>query len=346
MKKLLLCLVLFCTLSFPASATTIEAPEPPKKVESMLSGEPENFSDGLQYVIGVALEKLAPNLAECVRICLSLLATILILSLLKTYQGKSKALVDLGGVIAVGCLLLENTHSLVRLGTETVTELSEYGKLLIPVMTTALAAQGGSASAAALYAATAFFNSLLTGVITHILVPGIYIYLALSVMNAAIGDALMKKLRDFIKWILSWGLKVILYAFTGYVTITGVVSGTTDQMALKAAKAAFGGMIPVVGGILSDASETILVSVAVMKNSVGIYGMLVLIAILIGPLLKIGAQYLTLKLTTAVCGIFSDKTMTELVDDFSTAMGFLLAMTGTTCVLLLISVVCFLRGMG
>jgi stage III sporulation protein AE len=101
-----------------------------------------------------------------------------------------------------------------------------------------------------------------------------------------------------------------------------------------------------VGSIISDASETILVGAAVVKNSIGIYGMLVLVAIVIGPFLKIGLHYLLLKLTAAVCGIFCEKTVTGLMEDFSAAMGLVLAMTGTVCLLLMISMTCFLKGMG
>ena len=189
-------------------------------------------------------------------------------------------------------------------------------------------------------------GAVLSCCVTDVLVPGIYIFLTVAVVNAAVGDALMKKMKDFVKWLLGWGLKMVLYAFTGYVSITGVVSGTADQTALKAAKVTFGSMIPVVGSIISDASETILVGAAVVKNSVGIYGMLVLVAIVIGPFLKIGLHYLLLKLTAAVCGIFCEKTVTGLMEDFSAAMGLVLAMTGTVCLLLLISMTCFLKGMG
>ena len=41
-----------------------------------------------------------------------------------------------------------------------------------------------------------------------------------------------------------------------------------------------------------------------------------------------------------------DRELTELIGDFSTAMGLLLAMTGSECLLLLISTVCFLKGVG
>ena len=62
--------------------------------------------------------------------------------------------------------------------------------------------------------------------------------------------------------------------------------------------------------------------------------------------MKIGVQYLILKLTAALCALFGAKRLTELIFDFSTAMGLLLAMTGSECLLLLISTVCFLKGVG
>ena len=143
---------------------------------------------------------------------------------------------------------------------------------------------------------------------------------------------------------MTWTLKTILYIFTGYITITGVISGTTDAAALKAAKLTISSVVPVVGGILSDASETILVSAATVKNAVGIYGFFAILAIWIGPFLKIGCHYLMLKGLGAICGIFSGKNTAGLVDSFSVAMGHVLAMTGSVCLMLLVSTICFMKG--
>ena len=346
MKKVLVGFMFLIVLAIPVSASEMTAPPPPNSAQEYLPEVTGDFSEDLWYVIQLAIRSLSPDLGDSIRVCATLLGTALILLLIKAYDGKGKAMADLAGVVAIACLLMDDANILIRLGDQTVTELSEYGKLLVPVMTAALAAQGGTGSAAALYTATAFFDAVLSCCVTDILIPGIYIFLTVAIVNAAVGDALMKKMKDFVKWLLSWGLKLILYAFTGYVSITGVVSGTADQTALKAAKVTLGGMIPVVGSIISDASETILVGAAAVKNSVGVYGMLTLIAVVIGPFLKIGLQYLLLKLTAAVCGIFCDKSITGLMEDFSAAMGLVLAMTGTVCLLLLISMICFLRGMG
>ena len=73
--------------------------------------------------------------------------------------------------------------------------------------------------------------------------------------------------------------------------------------------------------------------------------MLAVAAIWIGPFLKIGIQYLFLKLTAAVCGIFQADPVRGLMESFASAMGIVLAMTGTECLLLMVSTVCFMRGM-
>ena len=139
-------------------------------------------------------------------------------------------------------------------------------------------------------------------------------------------------------------LKILLTVFTTYVGISGAVAGTTDAALLKTTKVTIASVVPVVGGILSDASEAVLVSTGVMKNAAGIYGILAMLAIFLSPFLQIGVQYLVLKATAAVCSVFAPASAAELIEDFSTAMGMLLAMTGAACLLLLISTVCFMKG--
>ena len=248
------------------------------------------------------------------------------------------------GTIAIVTVLLTNTNSMIRLGTETVQQLSDYGKLLFPVMTTAMAAQGGITASASLYAGTAILDTGLSSMISRLLVPMVYLFLALAVANSALKEDLLKKMRDLIKNAVSWFLKTILTVFTTYMSITGVVSGTTDAAALKATKVTISSVVPVVGGILSEASEAVLVSAGVMKNAAGIYGILAVLSVFLEPFLKIGIQYLVLKATAAVCGVFDCANMSGLIEDFSAAMGLLLAMTGSVCLLLLISTVCFMKG--
>lgn len=346
MKKLFLILLLLGGLTIPVTAADLEPPSAPPAAEELMPPDTENFAEGLIYVFRGAVQKLKPELAAAFGVCFCIVVVCVIVSVVSTVSEGSKSMTELAGTVAIACLLLGNANTLIADAADTVRELSEYGKLLLPVMTAAMAAQGGVSSSAAIYGATAFFDTVLCAVIAKFIVPLIYIYIALSVASSAIEENLLVKLKGLSKWSASWGLKAVLYIFTGYITITGVVSGTADQTALKATKLTISSMIPVVGGIMSDASEAVLVSAGLLKNAAGIYGLLAVAAIAVGPVLHIGAQYLLLKLTAAVCGVFTGKKITGLIDDFSGAMGLLLGMTGAMCLILMISLVCFLKGVG
>lgn len=344
MRKLTILLIMLFTFSFPVSASELTAPVPPENAQDLMPVEQNSFGEDLWYVIRSAFDALAPEITACCGICLGISAVVLLTTVFESLPGNSKNTAELVCTIAIGTMVFKTANGLILDGANTVRQLSDYGKLLLPVMATATAAQGGITTSTALYTGTAVFDALLSGLITNILIPLIYVYLALAVANSALGETLLHKLLELVKWLSSWSLKTILYIFTGYITITGILSGTADQSALKAAKLTISGMVPVVGGILSDASEAILVGAGAVKNTVGIYGLLAVLAITIGPFLKIGIQYLLLKLTAAVCAVFGSKRSSELIGDLSTAMGLLLAMTGTVCLLFLISMVCFMKG--
>ena len=346
MSKILLVAILIFSLAIPASAAELTAPTVPQSGREVMPEKTDSFGDGLLKLLENALGQLRPDLKEASRVSLGVVAAVMMVSLLQSFSGSVKTAAEFAGTTAIAAGLLLSANSLIRLAAETITEISEYGKLLLPVMTAAMAAQGGVSSSAALYTGTALFDAVLSSLISRLLVPMVYLFLALAVANSAMGEDLLKQMRDVAKGLISWCLKILLTVFTTYIAITGVVSGTTDAAALKATKVTISSVVPVVGGILSDASEAVLVSAGLMKNAAGIYGILAVLAVFLSPFLKIGVQYLILKLTAALCALFGAKRLTELIGDFSTAMGLLLAMTGSECLLLLISTVCFLKGVG
>lgn len=346
MSKLLLSLLLFAFLVMPVYALEIEAPPVPDSGARIMPEQTDSFGDGLWELLHKALLQIRPDLAEASKVCLSILAAVMSVSLLRTFSGQAKQSAEFAGTVAIAAVLWNSTNSMIHLGAETVQELSDYGKLLFPVMTTAMAAQGGVTASASLYTGTAIFDAIVSSLISKALVPMVYLFLVLAIANSAIKEDVLKKMRDLIKSAVSWLLKTVLTVFTTYMSITGVVSGTTDAAALKATRVTISSVVPVVGGILSDASEAVLVSAGMLKNAAGIYGILAVLSVFLEPFLRIGTHYLMLKATAAVCAVFGTASLTGLADDFSSAMGLLLAMTGAVCLLMLISTVCFLKGVG
>lgn len=341
MRKLGLLIIIIAVLTVPVGAASFTAPE---ISNPYMPAEVDDFSDGLWFVVKTAIQNLLPEVRDAGNICLSIIAVGMLISLVTSAFAFNKQIAVTVGIISVSVLLFQSSNTFIQTGITTVQELSQYGKLLLPVMTAALAATGGATTSAALYTGTAIFNYCLTAVLTKLVVPLIYIYLCVSISHSIAKEELLNSIKKFIKWLVQWGLKIVIYIFTGYLGITGVISGTVDASALKATKLAISGLVPVVGSTISDASETILVSAGLMKNAAGIYGGLAIIAMWIGPFLQIGIQYLLLKITGFICGALQSKEIADIVGDFTTALGFVLGMIVTICVLLLISTVCFMKG--
>lgn len=342
--KLLMAFILTLSLAIPTTAQELLVPSVPESGAELMPDETENFGIGLLEIAEKCLNLMYPSLKGACQASAEILCTALLISLLSVIVGKNSMIVSIAGVTAISAMLFQNTNFMIGYALNTLQEICEYGKLLCPVMTTALAAQGAVTTAAALHSGTVFFITLLLSLVSKIIIPMVYLYLAFSVAKASLNEEFLNHIADSILKTLSWFLKIILIAFTSYMSITGVVSGTTDAAALKAAKVTISSVIPVVGSILSDASDSVLSSMGIVKNTAGIYGIFAVLAIFIGPFLQVGVQYILLKATAAICGVFGSKRISELIINFSSAMGILAGMVASSCLMILVSLVCFIKG--
>ena len=344
MRRLIIIIIIVLLVPIHVNATEFHAPVVPESGRAFMPNNTESFTDGLLSIIHECIDTLRPAAATAAGICISIVGMVILCSIVKTFPGAGGKSVELICSLLIGILLMETSGALIALASNTALDISNYGKLLFPVLTAALAAVGGVTKSTALYVGTVAFDTALCSCISNVIIPLVYIFLCVSIASSALGNSYFDQIKRFLKWIVTWGLKIVLYVFSGFMTITGVISGSTDATALKATKLAISGMVPVIGGLLSDASETVLVSASVVKNAAGVYGLLAVIAIAVGPFIKIGIQYLLLKGTSGLCAALAGKDSCKLIEDFAEAMGFLLALIGTTSLLQLISIVCFMKG--
>ena len=190
-----------------------------------------------------------------------------------------------------------------------------------------------------LQVATMVVFDLVIRLIHTLMVPAACAYLAITAVDAATGNGMLRGLADGIKSLTSGALKLILTLFTAYLTIAGSVSGSVDRMALKTAKFAVSGAVPVVGGVISDATETVLSGASLLKNSIGVFGMLCVTAICLVPFLRAGASYLCYKAGAAVLSPLCSGSLRQLLEGVGTGFGLLLGMLSTCCLILYLELV-------
>ena len=347
MRNALYILILIIILSLfvsPVMAESFTAPDVPQNAAQWMPSSTDDFGSGLWEMLQKTTKLLRPALMEAVKTGVAVFACVMLVSVLGC-AGEGISSAELAGAVCISYSVIRSSKAMISLASETVASICEYSKLLLPVITAASAAQGGVTSATALHIGTAAFTSFLYSIISHILIPAVYFFLAAAIASCVLGEEMMKQMKEHLKKFSAWFLKSILAIYMSYISVTGIVTGTVDKAAQKTAKAAISTVVPVIGKSLAEASDALLISIGIAKNAVGIYGIFALLAIVLAPFLKIGANYLVLKGIAMLCSFPDSKRLSTLVADFSSAMGLLLGIVGSICVMSLIGAVSFMRGM-
>ncbi len=250
------------------------------------------------------------------------------------------------GTIAIAAVAVTDVGSFLKLGSETITELSTFSKVLLPTLTAAAAASGAVTSAAVKYAATALFIDVLITIAERFIVPLIFAYTAAVIANAAIGGDELQGAVNALKWIAVTTLSAILLVFIAYLSISGVISGTADALTSRVAKTTLSTILPVVGSIISDAASSIIAGAGMLRNAVGVFGLLVISAICLTPFIRLGVQYLCYKLAAAVTATVSGGRISKLIGGIGTAFGIMMGLTGSMAVLLYFSIISLIQAVG
>ncbi|MDD6024276.1 MAG: hypothetical protein PUC06_08595 [Oscillospiraceae bacterium] len=362
MRKLLLTALFILLLGCPVLGLEAEGTEAdwgtaameqalPRDARELLgdygSMETAELSGGVGAVLSGAMEQSGDAIRGAVGLCCQLLAVALLAGTLRGFGGgKAMEAMELVSVLAVGALCMGQVSGGFTRAAETVASMSAFSGFLFAVLASATAATGAVGTATGLYGITMAVCGILSRGLETLFLPGISCYAALMVANFAVGDDSLKLAADGLKQILTSILKAVVIGFTAYLSLTGVIRGSADAAAIRAAKLTISTAIPVVGSIVADASETLLVSAGLIRSGAGVFGLLGTLAVAIVPFLETGISYLSMKLSAAIAGALGEKQVSGLIAAMAGAMGLVTAVTGVCALLIMIGCVCFMRTTG
>ena len=345
--------IIFLLLWCMAPAYGAEIPEEitdamPDSAKELLedTDKVENFTslgDGLSGLWERTCKLLAVTVQDSLGGVVLIMSAILLCSLAEDCFGAAGGGRMLDPVPLVGTMVIllavgSNMKSLMGLGEQTIEELDIFSKALLPTLSAAAAAGGCAVSASVRQVATVFFSDLLISLIRSLLLPLVWVFVALSAADAILHAGRLSGIAQGLHKAATWLLSGSLLLFTGYLSLSGAFASSADSLTLRMARSAIGTAIPVVGGIISDAADTILAGAGVLRQSVGIVGTLTILATCILPFLKLGVQYLLLKLSAFFAAAVAPEPLVKLLHALSSAFGLVLGMTGATAAMLLISV--------
>ena len=299
------------------------------------------FTEGISRLLEQVGGQIGDVFRQRLRGAASVLLVVVLCGVMENFLqgsgGRMTPFLPMAGALSVTMLTAGSLDSLIGLGAETIQDLSVFSKALLPTLAAATAASGAVTTATFQQVSTVFFADLLLNLIDGLLMPLVYLYIGVMTAASCLPENRLGAIADGLKKVLTWMLTTSLLVFTVYLSVVRVIAGAADGAAVKIAKAAISGVVPVVGGIISEASETVLVGAGLLRNTIGVFGMLAILAACAYPFLQLGVQYLLYKLTAFLAGAFGAPQLCKLIDGLGGAFGLVLGMTGSCALLLLIS---------
>ncbi len=226
--------------------------------------------------------------------------------------------------------------------TEAVAAMSSFMIAMIPLLLGLLAALGNIITISFFHPIVLFIVHSSGVLVSTFILPLLYLSALLSIVSTLHSSYQVTHLAEMLKTISLTVLGMFFTLFIGVISIQGTASAVQDGVAMKTTKFITGNFIPVIGRTFTDAADTILTASLLLKNAVGIVGVLIILLIALFPALKIAVIALIYKLTAAILQPLGDGPVVESLQTISKFMMYILACLLIVTVMFFLSIVIIL----
>ncbi len=293
------------------------------------------------------LSVLGDMITKEIRGCASLMAVIIVLGAVsgvvnvmnntdkggEAAQSAFFACFVMMSAVAVKCFSLALGYAM-----DIIDAMSEFITMLSPMLMALLMSGGHIVSASAFHPVLSASVYTITMLVAKCIMPLVQLGAVLSIINNLSGRVQVSGFNSLIHSITKWILTAVLTIFSGITAIYGFTTPVLDEISAKAVRFAVGSLVPVVGGLLGDAVQTVAGSTHMMKNAVGTAGVATICVMCIVPVIKISVIVLMLKLTYAVTQPVTDSRISGLIKDTAASVSTILGMVITVAVLFIINI--------
>lgn len=223
-------------------------------------------------------------------------------------------------------------------GMDVITAMGGFITKLSPLLAVTLLSCGAVSSASVFHPVLSGAVYVITVVVEKCLMPLICFGAILSIAGNVSDKVSLSGFCRVVKSASRWIMAAVVTLFTGISAIYGFSAPALDAVSVKTAKFAVGTLVPVVGSFLSDTLETVVSGTRLMKNAVGVSGIIAVCAICAIPILKIGVMQLMLRLTAAIVEPLTDKRVSAMLWEISETVTTIFGMVIMTAVLFIINI--------
>ena len=266
---------------------------------------------------------------------ISILVIVVIHSILKSIcdnleNGNVAKIIYYAQYILIVNIIMENFTEIISLIKETASNLVGFMNTLVPILITLMTYTGSIVTGGLIQPIILFMINLIGNIIQSIIIPFVLIIAVLSIVTKISDKVQVTKITKFFKSSITWFLGIILTIFVGVLSLEGTLSSSIDGITAKTAKAVVSNIIPVVGKFLGDTVDSVLGCGVILKNALGVVGIIVIIGICVMPVIKLGILTLIYNLAAGIIEPVSDEKIVKILEEMG---GIFKVLFGILCVL-------------
>ncbi|HZK87421.1 MAG TPA: stage III sporulation protein AE [Syntrophomonas sp.] len=261
-------------------------------------------------------------------IILSVLAALLV-NLQTSFASEVGTISYMVCFLALCALALGSFKIVLDIGHQTIDNMVAFMVSMLPPMMVLVAGLGNVNASVMLFpilmtTATAFANG-----IKLVVFPLIIMSALLSLVNNISETVKVERMAKFCSQMAQISLGFFLTIFVGILTMRALYASVLDKVALRTARFVTDNAIPIVGKMVGDTVEVAAGYVVMLKDALGIFGVLLIAGIIFFPLLKIAALALIYKLVGAVVEPMGDAKTAAVLESMSAHLMMMLAATAS-----------------
>jgi len=211
-------------------------------------------------------------------------------------------------------MVLNAFNNAVSLARTTVDAMTGFLEALLPLLIALLAGVGAITTSGMFTPLMLLLVSTASVVINNVVLPLLLFATFLDCLNRLSDKYSLGNLAKLLKQASMICLGATLVVFIGVITVQGVAGSVADGVALRTAKYATSTFVPVIGKMFADTVEMIMGASLLLKNAVGIFGLVIVSGLCAFPLLKLLVLALVAKLAGALVQPMGEERMAKCLD--------------------------------
>lgn len=307
-------------------------------VKKLIAGEEIDKLWLLNMVKDVVFAEVIQSKSYMIQIILLVAVFALLYNFANVFQ--NTAVTDISFYIVYMILLVLLIKSFLLLNgilTETLNLLLDFMRALLPAYCMTMVFSASATSAIGIYQITLFIIYIIEAILVYIVIPVVQIYVILELLNHLMKEEMISKLTDLIKICVEGVLKLLFSLVVGINVVQGLISPAIDSFkSTMLAKTA--GMIPGLGTSIDAVTEIMVGSGIIIKNGVGVAGILLLLMLIAGPMIKVGVMALMYKLLAAVIQPIADQRISGCISGMGEGARLAVKIMVTASVMFLVTI--------